>query len=102
MSRLTRKPRLFGFPARHVAGAGAMLLALASPLAGARNVSQEAMPPLRDPHGDETPFATEGAGKAASPANAPAVAGPLGWTAAGVLLALALWPPGAARSTEGA
>lgn len=99
MNRLTRKPRLFGSPARHVAGAGAMLLALASPLAGARENPADAIPPLRDRHGDEAPFAATGTGSTASPANLPRATGPLGWTAAGVLLALALWPP--ARSTEG-
>ena len=86
--RLTRKPRLFGSNARRLAGASAMLLALAPHLAGAQEVPADAA----SPHGVDLPLAP---GTASS-------AGPLGWTAAGAWLAMALWAPRAARSRQGA
>lgn len=100
MRRLTRKPRLFGSSARRMAGASAVLLTLASQLAAAQDVVADASPPLRDAHEGDPAFARATA--TASPTALHKANGPLGWTAAGALLALALWPPGVARSTEGA
>ena len=100
MCRLTRKPRLFGTNAHRFAGTSAMLLALASPLASAQDVSADASLAVREAHEDDAPFVRAGATTSPTPWHK--VTGPLGWTAAGALLALALWPPGAARSTEGA
>lgn len=75
--------------AGRVAGASAMLLALASQLAGAQDVPVDAA----QSYGIDLPLAPD----TASPAQA---AGPLGWTAAGALLAMALWPSRTVRPTE--
>ena len=96
MRRLTRKPRLFGSNAHRMAGASAVLLTLASQLAAAQDVAADASPALRDAHEGDASFAHATA--TASPASLHKANGPL----AGALLALALWLPGVARSTEGA
>ncbi len=57
-------------------------------LSGAQEVPADAA----SPHGVDLPLAP---GTASS-------AGPLGWTAAGAWLAMALWAPRAARSRQGA
>ncbi len=94
MSRLTRKPRLFGSNTQRVAGASAVLLALASQLAAAQDVAADAAPPTSS----DTPHAAA----TAAPSSLQKATSPLGWTAAGVLLALALCPPRLIRTTEDA
>ncbi len=106
--RLTRKPRLLGSNAHRIAGASTVLLALASQLAGAREsdatvaLSLHHVPPgTAGTHTPVMPMASAvalAAPGAAPPA--PAASGPIGWMAAGALMALALYPPGAMRSKE--
>lgn len=115
MNRLTRKPRLFGSQTLRLAGASTVLLALASQLAGARDLSAEmtSAPEHRVQPGDMASAAGNAgqspvAGTLSSSAtnalstNTSTATGPLGWAAAGILLGLALSPSGARRPTEGA
>ncbi len=97
--RLTRKPRLFASAARHTAGAGAMLLALAPQLASAQDGAAQTTTPLRHLHEDSV-ASTSGVEQTASPIDSPALASPIGWIAAGALLALALCSPKSASSPE--
>lgn len=99
MRRLTCKPRLFRARARQMASGSAILLALASipALADERHDSDRSAitaESITPPHPQATaPITTQ---------RADVARGPLGWTAAGLLLALALCAEGGNTSRRGA